>query len=173
MRMWNVLKMGMAVLLVLLVGCSKSDSGDDGREESDAATQRSSDGESSEADAPENGTEDARTEEAALVGMEMDPDTISATDTAMTDEYVSVVVEMSGFEEPIESYDILISENERSAPDGPDRTETVERDRIEVDGIPMSWFEGMSPGTYHLGATVESATDSATEEELGTFELQE
>ena len=97
------------------------------------------------------------------------PDRIPQSDTGMTDEFFDVSMTVSGFETPVSSVELFIQENGREAPRG---DLDVVGSSVSVDNIAKTWFNGVPPGLYTIGATVTAEDGSeVTQRNLGNVEV--
>lgn len=142
----------------------ESDAGDTGVEEMDAGDTRLAD---SSADADETGPPPP-----TITQLTIEPDTITETDTGMTDEFFEVTIDVSGFDSPISEVELSLTGEGRQAPDPSERTMTVNDNTITVSNIPYTWFTGLDAGSYGITATVTDESGvSITKEDLATVEV--
>ncbi len=102
----------------------------------------------------------------------IEPDTLSASETGMTDEFFTATLVIAGFEDEIvlDEVEIFIQEPEVAAVP---QDATIEGDTIILDQIAKSWFAGLEPEIYDIGASVESETESIRELNLTTITVTE
>lgn len=88
----------------------------------------------------------------AVVSVDVTPSELPIADTGMTNQFFSVIIETSGFTEPITDATITIQEADRDAPkiEAP----VIDGSTITLGGIAQSWFSGLEEGTYNLKVTV-------------------
>ncbi|MGM0555660.1 MAG: hypothetical protein ACQEVA_04690 [Myxococcota bacterium] len=104
------------------------------------------------------------------------PSTISESNTGMTDEYFDVTLNTSGFDGEFQDAEVFIQ-----IPGGSDRPangsfSTIEPDDISTitsdpQSIPLSWFGGLEPGVYNIGATVQTDLEDYTQLDVATVEV--
>jgi hypothetical protein len=100
------------------------------------------------------------------------PDRIPQSDTGMTDEFFDVSMTVSGFETPVSSVELFIQETGQQAPLNSERELSVVGSSVSVSNIAKTWFNGVSPGIYNIGATVTAEDGSeVTQRNLGTVEV--
>lgn len=110
-----------------------------------------------------------------ITSLQIEPDTISKNrNSGMTDQYFEVTIQVTGFENEIEDVELFIAENDRTAPRNPERETTIDGNTIAVTRIQQTWFNGMDPGTYSIGATVTDAQGTSdSRSNLAEVELTE
>lgn len=88
-----------------------------------------------------------------IVSMSISPDSVPATSTGMTDQYVTVVLTVDGFTDPInvDSTRVFIETNNV---DGVYQSAALAGNTITLSNIATSWFQGLTVGEYDLGAEV-------------------
>ena len=92
---------------------------------------------------------------AEIVSMTISPDSVASTSTGMTDQFVTVTLVVSGFADPVnvDGTQVFIEEN---GVEGIYQNASLSGDTITLTEIATSWFQGLTPGTYQLGAEVVS-----------------
>lgn len=114
-----------------------------------------------------------------IVSMTITPDEIPSTSTGMTDQFVTVTLTVSGFTDAInvDATRVFIEDNDV---EGVFQTATLSGDTITLDEIATSWFQGLTPGAYPLGAEVFSVdgengepTESVSQLGLATVTITE
>jgi uncharacterized protein (DUF433 family) len=110
-----------------------------------------------------------------ITSLQIEPNTISKNrNSGMTDQYFQVTIQVTGFEDDIEDVELFIAENDRTAPRNPDRETSINGTTITVTRIQQTWFNGMDPGTYNIGAAVTDAQGTSdTRRDLAEVELTE
>lgn len=110
-----------------------------------------------------------------IVSLQIEPNTISVNqNTGMFDEYFNVTIQVSGFESPIDDVELFIVENDRPASKNPQRSTEIDGNTIRITRITQTWFQGMEPGVYNIGATViDEGGTSDTQRNLAQVEVTE
>lgn len=98
-------------------------------------------------------------DEPTIVSMSITPAILSLGETGMTDEFFTVNMEIANFTETIapegvEVYIELSGSREIAEP----AQVVIEGNFIRLTGIQKSWFGGLSPAVYPVGASVTSVT---------------
>lgn len=104
-----------------------------------------------------------------IESLEITPDTISTSETGMTDEYFTATLVVAGFEDEIILDDVDIFIQEPDIVDAVPQDRSIAGDTITLDRIAKSWFAGLGAGVYSIGANVESETETVNE--LNLFEI--
>ncbi|MEZ4461877.1 MAG: hypothetical protein R3E66_19580 [bacterium] len=88
-----------------------------------------------------------------IVSMSISPDSVPATSTGMTDQFVTVTLTVAGFNDPInvDGTRVFIEANNV---DGVYQSSALVGDTITLSTIATSWFQGLTEGEYSLGAEV-------------------
>lgn len=88
-----------------------------------------------------------------IVSMTISPDEIPSTSTGMTDQFATVTLTVAGFTDPInvDATRVFIEDNGVEAVFG---TASMTGNTITLEEIATSWFQGLEPGEYPLGAEV-------------------
>lgn len=88
-----------------------------------------------------------------IVSMTVSPDTLSTTETGMTDQFFTITIEVSGFTDEIdvEATRAFIQPDEV---DAVYESATLVGNTITLDRIATGWFQTLPPGTYDIGAEV-------------------
>ena len=102
----------------------------------------------------------------------VDPDVITLSDTGMTDEFFTVTLTVSGFEDVVdpELTRVFIQQPEVDAVAG---STDVSGDTITLNMIAKTWVGGLDAGLYNVGAEVRSPTESVTQRDLATITIEE
>ena len=110
---------------------------------------------------------------AQIVSLTLEPNTISLSDTGMTDEYFTVTLVTGGFVDPVdpETAVVFIQEPERT--EAEPGTREVSGNTITLGMIAKSWFAGLEPGVYNIGAEVSSETEQVRQLDLATVTVEE
>jgi hypothetical protein len=90
----------------------------------------------------------------AIQSLEVEPETVSTSSTGMTDQYITVTIETTGFANGIDDVALSIRDPERAAPKNAERQMSVEGGTVTVENIQVTWFSGLGAGDYQIGATV-------------------
>lgn len=107
-----------------------------------------------------------------ITSLTITPTSVPKNDTGMTDEFFDVTIRVAGFDAPIEDVELFIAENNRSAPNNPQKTVDITGNTITIDNIQKTWFEGMDRGLYNIGATVTDETGTSdTQRNLAQVEV--
>ncbi len=106
-----------------------------------------------------------------IVSMTVSPSSIPQSDTGMTDETIDVTITVADFAGQITGADVFLQlqgeEREAVKDDF-----VVEGNTVELVGITKSFFSGLQPGDYQLGATVVSdAGERVQELDLATVSI--
>lgn len=110
----------------------------------------------------------------SIDSFEIDPSTISQSDTGMDDRFFDVEIMVSGFEGRVEAVELQIDEAAREEPFNSERQLEVHSNRVVVSGIAMNWFQNLPPGVYHINATVTGGEGAEiTERDLATVTLKQ
>lgn len=90
-----------------------------------------------------------------IVSMTISPDSVASTATGMTDQFVTVTLVVAGFADPInvDGTRVFIESN---GIEGVYQNAALSGDTITLTEIATSWFQGLTPGEYPLGAEVVS-----------------
>lgn len=106
-----------------------------------------------------------------IVSMTVDPASIPQSDTGMTDETVDVTMQVSGFTGQIVEADAYIQL--QAGPRTAQKQDfVVEGNTITLVGITKSWFSGLEPGDYSIGAQVVSDSgEDITQGDLATVSI--
>lgn len=107
--------------------------------------------------------------EPGIVSMTITPDVISASDTGMTDEFFTVELTVINFADEIDQVTVFTQDPRVEAEP---QNVVVEGNVVVLSGIAKSWFTDFDPGVHNIGATVESATASITENNLATVTIE-
>lgn len=110
---------------------------------------------------------------AEIVSLTLSPDTISLSDTGMTDEYFTATLVVDGFIDPVDvdSVEVFIQDPERvEAEPG---TRDIDGNTITLGMIAKSWFAGLEAGVYNIGAEVSSETEQVLQLDLTTVTVEE
>jgi hypothetical protein len=108
--------------------------------------------------------------EPTIVNLIIEPDTITTSEQAMSNEFFTATIEVANFADPPTGAEIFIQDPEVTAVPG---DTTINGNTIVLSEIQKSWFEGLSTGTYNIGATVTSETESVTQLDLETVTVTE
>ena len=112
------------------------------------------------------------TDGAQIVSLEIDPDTLSRSDTGMTDEFFTATLVVSGFADPIDVDEVSVFIQEPSVEAEPG-SRSIEGDTITLGMIAKSWFAGLDAGVYDIGAEVSSETEQVRQLDLATVTIEE
>jgi hypothetical protein len=94
----------------------------------------------------------------SIVSMTVTPGSIPRASGGMTDQFFQVTIVTSGFGAALsEDARVFIQENEQEAVAG---EIVIEGETIILKQIAQSWFQGLDPATYNIGATVRSEGDA-------------
>ena len=109
---------------------------------------------------------------ASIVSLSVTPSTIKQTDSGMTDEFFTVTIVTSGFEDEIdpELTRVFVQDPEIDAVPG---TAELNGSTITLDRIAKTWLGGLAPDVYSVGAEVRSDTESVTQRDLATITIEE
>jgi hypothetical protein len=89
-----------------------------------------------------------------IVSMTISPNSIPKANGGMTDQFFEVTIVTSGFASPLsDDVRVFIQENQQEAVAG---EVVINGDTIVMKKIAQSWFQGLEPATYNIGATVNS-----------------
>lgn len=106
-------------------------------------------------------------EEPQILSMTVTPSSLPRSEIGMTDEFFTVVLSLINFDEEIENVSVFIQDPYRDAV--PQEILIGPRgDEVELRGIAKTWFTGFTPGTYQIGALIETETVSVRENNLAT-----
>ena len=108
--------------------------------------------------------------EPTISSLTIDPETISLSDTGMTDEFFTVNLSVDNFEDTVTDVTIFRQEPNRVDAVG---DVTIDGTTITVRMIAKSWFAGVEPGEYNIGAEVDSPNQSVREFDLATVTVVE
>ena len=94
---------------------------------------------------------------ATIESLTIDPDTIPLSDTGMSDEYFTATLNVSGFTEPIdpEATTVFVEANGEEIEAVPQDIQ-ISGNTIILDQIQTGWVGSLEPGTYQVGATVQT-----------------
>jgi hypothetical protein len=107
-------------------------------------------------------------DENAVVDVTVDPSSIPKANTGMTDQYFTIEVSYRGFDGEISDVEVFI---ENPTPDEAERAATIRDGSMQmfsdesriVFETAQSWFSGVDPGTYSIGARVVGTTSGGLE----------
>lgn len=103
-----------------------------------------------------------------IVSMSITPNSIPRANGGMTDQFFEITIVTANFASPLsENVRVFIQENDEDAVAG---EITINGDTIVMKRIAQSWFQGLEPATYNIGATVnsEGEAEQATQRNLAT-----
>lgn len=103
-----------------------------------------------------------------IVSMSITPNSIPRANGGMTDQFFEITIVTANFSSPLsENVRVFIQENNEEAVAG---EITINGDTIVLKRIAQSWFQGLEPATYNIGATVnsEGEAEQATQRNLAT-----
>lgn len=108
----------------------------------------------------------------SIDSLTVDPDVVSLSDTGMTDEFFSVTISFSGFEDVVdpELTRVFIQQPEV---DAVAEDIDVSGSTITLTRIAKTWVGGLDAGLYNIGAEVRSPTESVTQRDLATITIEE
>jgi hypothetical protein len=85
---------------------------------------------------------------------------------------MSVLISVAGFTGEIVEADAFIQLPPDSPRLAPKTGFTVQGDMIELQGVPKTWFQGLPPGNYRIGASVVSSSGESIEQlDLATVQV--
>lgn len=102
----------------------------------------------------------------------IDPDIISLSDTGMTDEFFTVTITVSGFDDVVDPDETRVFVQEPEVNAVPGSTE-LSGNTITLTMIAKTWVGGFDAGIYDVGAEVRSPTESVTQRDLATITIEE
>lgn len=105
----------------------------------------------------------------SIDSLTLEPSAVRKQETGMTDEYIAVDMQISGFESQIQDATIFDEERQQEA-EYDAATRTISDGRIQIaaerGGILKSWLGGLQPGTYDVGAKVNAENADIKERNL-------
>jgi hypothetical protein len=110
-----------------------------------------------------------------IVSMEVSPSTVSRSQmSGMTDRFVDISITVADFEGGISDADAFIQLPGGDQDAAKDDFTIVGSNTIELTGVDFTWFSGLEPGDYQVGATVVSdAGERVQELDLTTVSITE
>ena len=110
---------------------------------------------------------------ARIANLTITPDTITATDTGMTDEFFTATMVVEGFVDPVDPDTAVIFLQEPNRLEAQPQSRSIDGNTITLDGIAKTWVGGLDPGVYPVGGEVRSETESVTQLDLATITIEE
>lgn len=110
-----------------------------------------------------------------IVSMTINPNTIAVSSTGMTDEFFTVTITTANFASTITTATVFIQDADGGNRDGTPETTTINGEVVTLNKIPLSWFSGLSAGSYRLGAQIatQDNAESVTQLDLATVTVTE
>jgi hypothetical protein len=104
------------------------------------------------------------------------PSTVAESNTGMTDEYFEVTLTTSGFEGEFQDAEVFIQIPGADNRPANGSFSTIEPGDISTivndpQSIPLSWFGGLEPGVYNIGATIQTDLEDYTQLDVATVEV--
>ncbi|MBA2662534.1 MAG: hypothetical protein H0U74_09590 [Bradymonadaceae bacterium] len=109
-------------------------------------------------------------DEPRIVSMNIDPSVISRSEVGMTDEYFNIELSTINFDEDITGVEVYIQLTPVRNAVG---TVIVEGETILIERIAKTWFGGLEPGTYSIGAQVRTSSVTVRENNLATVVIED
>jgi len=109
---------------------------------------------------------------ASIDSLTISPSSIRTAETGMTDEFFTVTIGISGFEDDIDedAVRVFVQDPEVDAIPG---SVDVATNTITLNMIAKTWVGGLPAGLYDVGAVVRSQTESVTQRDLATITIEE
>lgn len=109
---------------------------------------------------------------AEIVSLTIEPNTLSLSETGMTDEYFTATLVVDGFTDEIDLDEVTVFIQEPPVDAEPGERD-IDGNTITLSMIAKSWFAGLEVGTYDIGAEVSSATEQVRQLDLATVTVEE
>ncbi len=90
-----------------------------------------------------------------IISLTITPSQISRSEAGTSNEFFTATIEVANFADDIIDAEVYIVSPSRTAVPG---KIDIDRDTIILSEIAKSWFSGLEPGVYTLGASVKSET---------------
>lgn len=104
-----------------------------------------------------------------VLNLTIAPSSISVADTGSTNTF-TIEMSVANFDDEIEFATVFIQNGNREAQfDESDLT--IDGNLIVITGVSYTWFQGYNPGTYDIGARVESLTVEHRQSNLATVTI--
>lgn len=100
------------------------------------------------------------------------PNTLSLSDTGMTDEYFTITMKVSGFDGEIEKDSIKVFRQNPRVVAIPESI-TITGNTIKLNRIAKSWFGGVASGSYQIGVEMSSQGQFINEQDLAKVVVRE
>jgi hypothetical protein len=110
---------------------------------------------------------------AQIASLQIDPDTLSLSDTGMTDEFFTATMVVSGFEDEVDVETAVVFLQDPERVEAAPGFREIEGDTITLGMIAKTWVGGLEPGAYSVGAEVSSATETVRQLDLATITIVE
>jgi hypothetical protein len=115
-----------------------------------------------------------------IVSMTISPDTLSVTETGMTDQFFTVTLEVAGFTDEIDLEETRVFIQGTDEVDAVFQTSAQVGNTITLGMIATGWFQTQVPGVYDIGASVQTIagdtgqpTEQVTQLNLATVTITE
>lgn len=108
-----------------------------------------------------------------IVSLEIDPNTLSLSDTGMTDEFFTATMVVSGFEDPVDVDTAVVFLQEPERVDAAPGFSEIDGDTITLGMIAKTWVGGLDAGAYSVGAEISSETETVRQLDLATITIEE
>lgn len=110
---------------------------------------------------------------AEIVSLDIEPSTISLSETGMTDEFFTATIVVNGFTDPVDADEAVVFLQEPSRVEAQPGFREIDQNTITLGMIAKSWAGGLDTGVYAVGAQVSSETEEVTQLDLATITIEE
>ncbi len=115
-----------------------------------------------------------------IVSMTISPDTLSVTETGMTDQFFTITLEVAGFTDEIDVDETRVFIQGTDEVDAIFQSSAIVGNTITLGMIATGWFQTQVPGVYDIGASVQTIagetgqpTEQVTQLNLATVTITE